>query len=81
MSWKERVAAAIATLNERSGSSLQTIKKALGVDDQTQWRFINAALSTKTPPPPEEVVDNNPTPLRVITKRKVLIILYTVKLF
>ena len=48
VSWKERVSGAIATLKQRGGSSLPAIKKALGVDDQTQWRFINAALKSGT---------------------------------
>ena len=45
MSYKEKVTGAIASLKERSGSSLQAIKKALGAAPN-QWRFINAALKS-----------------------------------
>jgi len=47
MSYKTKVTGAIASLKERSGSSLQAIKKALGAAPN-QWRFINAALKSGT---------------------------------
>ena len=47
MSWKQQVAGAIASLKERMGSSLPSIKKALNVD-QKQWRFVNKALKDGT---------------------------------
>merc|ERR1712166_407872 len=47
MAYKTKVTGAIASLKERSGSSLQAIKKALGAAPN-QWRFINAALKSGT---------------------------------
>ena len=43
MSWKARIKDVIMALKSRTGSSLPAIKKALGCD-QSQWRYINAAL-------------------------------------
>merc|ERR1712166_470136 len=47
MAYKTKVTGAIASLKERSGSSLQAIKKALGAAPN-QWRLINAALKSGT---------------------------------
>ena len=43
MSWKARIKDVILALKSRTGSSLPAIKKALGCD-QSQWRYVNAAL-------------------------------------
>ena len=45
MSWRERVSHAIMELCDKSGSSLQAIKKQLQAKKE-QWRFINAALKS-----------------------------------